>query len=123
MSRAFFGKSSCFKVQYRQGNCYFQMGKKSVDGKWSWDKLKMNDIELGEMVRLLNKGKEKMSAFHKFKAPSGTESENKLWISHAPDGAVFVKINDVTKSMSDGEQEVLRILLERIIFMMAKAEE
>ena len=122
VSRAFFGKSSCFKVQFRQGNCYFQMGKKTGE-KWEWDKLKMNDVELGEIVRVLNKGKEKMSAFHKFKSPDGKESENKLWISHAPDGAVFVKINDTTKSMSDGEQEVLRILLERIVFMMVKAEE
>lgn len=116
LKKAFFGKTSCFKIQENKGEVYFHMGKKG--DSWTWEKLKMSDIELGEILRILEGRSESWSTVHVF-----NENQNKLWINKASDGkAVFFKINDVTKAMSPGEQECLRVLLEQCILKMAEKE-
>ena len=111
MNKAFFGKTSCFKVQLNNKEVYFHMG--TLKGEtWTWEKLKMNDMELGEIVRLLNGKTDQWSTVHKFK-----DNMNNIWMNRS-DKFVFVKINNTTKAMNTGEQEVLRILLERCVVAM-----
>ncbi|MCD4739589.1 hypothetical protein K8R43_00195 [archaeon] len=115
MKKAFFGKNSCLKIQENQGVVYFHMGKKNVDN-WAWEKLKMSDVELGEIIRVLNGRSERWSTVHVF-----NKNQNKIWVDPASDGkAIFFKINDVTKAMSPGEQECMRILLEHCIVKTAE---
>lgn len=116
VKKAFFGKSSCLKLQENQGVVYFHMGSKSGD-KWLWTKLKMSDVELGEIIRVLNGKADGWSTVHVF-----NENQNKIWVNRSSDGkAVFFKINDVTKAMSSGEQECMRVLLEECIVKSASA--
>ncbi|MBN1159815.1 MAG: hypothetical protein JXA43_01090 [Candidatus Diapherotrites archaeon] len=89
------------------------MGKKEGE-KWIWDKVKMGEEECGEIVRVLNGKQDKAAFFHQF-----GEHSNKIWVSKKDD-AIFVKINEVSKGLTGGEQEVLRIILERLIFDSAK---
>ena len=114
--RAFFGKTSCLKVMFNQGSIYIHMGLKGPDG-WTWDKLKFNDMEAGEIVRVLNGRKNEVSFYHKF-----DNHANKAWVTRKDDGAFFFRINDVNKNLSDGEQEVLRVLLEKFILLSSKQE-
>ena len=109
MNRAFFGKTTCLKIQYNNGTIYFHMGKKDGES-WSWDKVKMGEEECGEIVRVINGKQDKAAFFHQF-----GDNSNKIWVSKKDD-AVFVKINEVSKGLTGGEQEVLRVILERLIF-------
>ena len=115
VKKAFFGKSSCLKLQENEGQVYLHMGSNKTDS-WEWTKLKMSDVELGEIIRVLNGSTERWSTVHVFK-----ENQNKIWVDKASDGkAVFFKINDVTKAMSSGEQECLRVLLEHCMLKMTE---
>jgi len=109
MNKAFFGKTTCLKVQYGKGIIYFHMGKKEGT-TWVWDKVKMGVTECGEIIRVLMGKQDKAAFFHQF-----GDNSNKIWVSKR-EGTVFIKINDVSKGLTGGEQEVFRIILERLIF-------
>jgi len=117
IKKAFFGKTSCLKLQENKGVVYLHMGSKKGDS-WEWEKLKMNEVELGDIIRVLNGRAERWSTVHVF-----NERQNKIWVDRSQDGkAVFFKVNDVTKAMSSGEQECMRVLLEECIVRTGESD-
>lgn len=111
MERAFFGKTNCLKIQLNsKGEFYFQFGVSEKD--WSWKKIKMNDMELGEILLVLEGNKQSTSFIHDFKG-----EKTQLWVSRKED-AVFFKIKETTKSLNLGELIVLRELIKHSIVRM-----
>lgn len=112
--KAFFGKINCLKVQLNQNKeIYFHMG--LLDKKlnqWNWEKVKMSDIELGELVNLLKKDDGKCSFYHSF-----GDKKTQIWCNKN-ESSFSIKIKDISKNLSIGEFEVLRIFLEQSIYEM-----
>lgn len=114
INKAFFGKKNCFKLILNdQKECYFHFGIEK-NGIYEWKKVKMNDNELGEIIQVLRKDKPTISFFHNFNGNS-----TQIWINRK-DNYFFIKVKELSKSFSEGEQEVLKILLEHIILEMNK---
>jgi hypothetical protein len=111
VKKAFFGKSNCLKVQQTDSDVYFHMGVNKA-GTWEWTKIKMGDTELGEIIRVLEGKSERWSTVHQF-----GEKQNKIWVNRSAD-AVFFKVNDISKSLNSGEQEVMATLLRSCIVKM-----
>jgi len=113
LNRAFFGQINCLKIQLNLNNeLYFHMGllnKKS--NSWSWEKVKMNDNEVGEIVNLLRKDEGKCSFFHSFE-----NNKTQIWCNKNKTG-FSIKIKTISKNLSVGESEVLRIILEKAIII------
>ena len=112
MNKAFFGKNNCFKVLLNDNKeCYLHFGIQKEDN-YKWKKVKMSDIELGEILLVLRKEKNSVSFFHKYNG-----NDTQIWINRKED-YFFIKVKELSKSFSPGEQEVLRILLEKTILEM-----
>lgn len=114
VDKAFFGKINCLKIQMSSQNAvYFHLGlldqKKS---EWNWEKVKMSDMELGDIVSLLKKDKGSTSFFHSY-----NDKKTQIWCNKDPE-KFSIKINDVSKNLSVGELEVLRVILEKCIELM-----
>ncbi len=109
--RDFFGKNTCFKA-YLNDKCefYFEFGKKEGDA-WSWKKVKMNDLELADIILVLEKEKKSVSFFHDFKG-----DKTQIWVNQ--DKFFFIKVKELSKSFSDGEKVVLRELLKYAVLRM-----
>ena len=115
LNKAFFGKSNCFKLILNDNKeCYFHFGV-DKNGSYEWKKVKMNEIELGEIVQVLRKDKPNVSFFHKFNG-----NDTQIWVNRK-ENYFFIKVKELSKSFSEGEQEVLRILLENAIWKMNEA--
>jgi hypothetical protein len=109
VDKSFFGKINCFKVQMnREKEVYFHIGIER-ESKWNWIKVKMSDMEMGEMIHLLNQKVAKCSFFHSFK-----ESKTQIWCNKSETG-FSIKIKDISKNLSIGEAEVLKIILNGCI--------
>lgn len=109
IDEAFFGKINCLKIQFNnQKECYFHLGL-DTKGKWDWQKVKMSNNELGEIIWLLKRDIGKCAFFHSF----GT-SKTQIWCNKSEKG-FSIKVDKVSKNLSIGEAEVLRVLLEEII--------
>lgn len=124
LERAFFGKDSCLIVSLNAKNeCYFQFGKisgKDNGGKdsWLWKKTKMNDVELGDILDVLEKRKEKVSFFHSF--GKGTDkSQTQIWVERLQNESVIFRVKEASRALQTGEQQVLITLLRHIILMMS----
>ncbi|MCB1084461.1 MAG: hypothetical protein KDK61_09140, partial [Simkania sp.] len=74
-----------------------------------WKKVKMNDMELGDILRVLEGKAEQVSFFHDFKG-----EKTQIWINKKDD-AFFIKVRELSKSLTTGEQRVLQELLGFII--------
>ena len=111
VNKCFMSKSCAFKVQLNSSkDCFFHIGQlDQSNGKWTWIKAKMNESEIGEIIKVLNGAKNSISFYHSFNG-----KETKLWFNRKED-FLFVKIESISKPLSMGEQEILRILLEHII--------
>ena len=110
ISRAFFTKKSCLKVTFNnQLDCYFEFGTIKNDNSWSWKKVKMNDMELGDILRVLEGKADSVSFFHDFKG-----EKTQIWINRSGN-AFFIKVRELSKSLSTGEQRVLQELLQFMI--------
>lgn len=111
LDKAFFGKINCIKLQMNEDNdIYFHMG--LLDKKtnnWNWEKVKMSDTELAEIVNLLKKPEGKCSFFHSF-----DKKTTQIWCNKS-ENSFSIKIKDVSKNLSVGEFELLRIILEECI--------
>ena len=106
INKAFFGKNNCFKLILNDENeCYFHFGVQDK-GVYQWKKVKMSDSELGEIINVLKKEKPQISFFHKF-----NEDSTQIWINKK-DNFFFIKVKELSKSFSEGEQKVLEILLK-----------
>ena len=109
ISKAFFGKNNCLKVTFNnQRDCYFEFGT-SKQEKWSWKKVKLNDGELGDILRVLEGKSLSVSFFHDFKG-----DKTQIWINKKDD-LFFIKVRELSKSLSTGEQRVLEELLKFMI--------
>lgn len=109
-SKLFISKNSACRFQYSPElkAVFVSAGKKSED-QWTWQRAKMTDSELGEIIRVLDGSAEKVSFFHKFH-----DKETKIWVNRNEEN-VFIRVNDQSKPLSPGEQMVLKILLQGII--------
>lgn len=114
INKAFFGKNNCFKlILNEEKECYFHFGTKNVDN-YEWKKVKMSDNELGEIIQVLKKEKPSIAFFHKYN-DSGTQ----IWVN-CKDNFFFIKVKELSKSFSEGEQKVLELLLKYVIIEMNK---
>jgi len=122
LERAFFGKDSCLVVAVNNENdCYFQFGKINgqKDGKdaWLWKKTKMNDVELGDVISVLEEKKPKVSFFHSF-TKNGQKTTTQIWIERLDGGNVRFGVKEASRTLMPGEQQVLLTLLRHAILMM-----
>lgn len=120
LQKAFFGKDNCLKVTLSKDlECYFEFGTpKSADtvqgsGNWNWKPVKFSDMELGEIVNVLEGKKDSVSFFHDFKG-----DKTQIWVKKS-DKFFTIKVKELSKGLSDGEQTVLRELLKHIIVRMS----
>ncbi|MFT4311522.1 MAG: hypothetical protein ACMXX7_02760 [Candidatus Woesearchaeota archaeon] len=112
ISKVFFGKNNCLKAYVnKQKEFYFEFGLEQHQ-KWSWKKVKMNDDELGEILNVLENKKPNVSFFHDFKG-----DKTQIWITKK-EKAFFIKVKELTKSLNEGEQTVLREILKYSIIRM-----
>lgn len=111
LDKAFFGKINCLKIQMNdERDVYFHMGLlNQKENTWNWEKVKMSEAELGEMINILKKETAKCAFYHKF-----NETTTQIWCNKTPT-AFSVKIKAVSKNLSIGEFEVLKIILEECI--------
>lgn len=116
LERAFFSQESVLKVVVNNKNeCYFQWGWKA-QGKWDWKNVKFNDAELGEILLVLEGGKDKVSFFHNFETRKG-KTITQIWINRSNSYCTF-KVKECSKGLNTGEQKVLEVLLKHAIVMM-----
>lgn len=110
LSKAFFGKNNCLKVTFNnQHDCYFEFGKTTNEKNWVWKKVKMGDYELGDILRVLEGKIDQVSFFHDFKG-----DKTQIWVNRK-DNFMFIKVRELSKSLTTGEQRVLQELLSFII--------
>ncbi|MBT3408253.1 hypothetical protein HOK68_00930 [Candidatus Woesearchaeota archaeon] len=117
LERAFFGKNNCLKISLNKNkDCYFQFGMKK-ESSWQWKNVKFSDIELGQLYKFIqksnyennNSNNNSISFYHKY-----NDKSTQIWVNRYNDN-IIIKTNDISKSLSEGEQMVLSILIERII--------
>ena len=107
LNKCFFGKITCLRVQINQKKeFYIHMGILK-NQNWLWDKIKLNEMEIGEIIYSLNQIEHKTSFFHKF-----NKSSSQVWINKSKE-KLTIKVNDVSKSFSVGEIEILKIILKK----------
>ncbi len=112
LNKAFFGKNNCFKLTVNdKKECYFHFGIEK-EGLYVWKKVKMNDAELGDILSVLHHRKQAVSFFHDYNG-----SSTQIWVNRK-NPHFFIKVKELSKSFSEGEQEVLRILIENSIWVM-----
>ena len=112
ITKTFFGKNNCLKAYVNQNKeFYFEFGVNKEE-KWAWKKVKMNDDELGDILNVLENQKTNTSFFHDFKG-----DKTQIWITKK-DKAFFIKVKELTKSLNEGEQTVLREILKYSIIRM-----
>jgi hypothetical protein len=111
LDKAFFGKDNCLTIQIRSGNVYFKWGKKVGDA-WEWKNVKFNDVELGEIFRLLQGDVEEVKFYHSF-----NDQATQIWGSRMTNSLVL-KAGDFTKGLNAGEQKVLEVLIHHAIWMI-----
>ena len=113
VNRAFFGKENCLKVTLNnEKECYFHWGIKNKE-KYEWVKVKFNDLELAEMINIFKGKKRSVAFFHEFKG-----NKRQIWVN-SKDDFTFVKVKELSKSLTQAEVTVMRILLENIIWRMS----
>lgn len=113
LNRAFFGKINCLKILMNEKKeVYFHIGLLDKNEMWVWKKVKMSDNELGDMINVLKKDIGACSFYHSY-----NNKKAQIWCKKS-EKSFNVKINDVSKNLTIGEFEVLRVLLEQCIRMM-----
>jgi len=112
LERAFFGKSNCFKIALNsRKECYFHFGVKQ--NTWQWKKIKLSDLELADILSVIEKKKTRTSFFHKF-----NEKTTQIWINSSQE-YMTIKVRESSKSFSIAEQQILKVLIERMIWVMS----
>jgi len=112
LNKAFMSKTGCLKLQCNEKtkSIYLHAGKKQTDNSWAWTKTKIGDDEAGHILNVLSGFVDKISFFHKFQ-----NQTKRTWINKDDKGLLWVRIEETKKSLSPGEQQVFKILLERAI--------
>ena len=110
ISKAFFGKNNCLKAYLNENlDFYFEFGKTEDEKTWYWKKVKMNDDELGQILNVLENNEQSVSFFHDYKG-----EKTQIWINKK-DKFLFIKVKELSKSLTTGEQFVLRELIKYAI--------
>lgn len=115
LQKAFFGKDNCLKVTLNKDmECYFEFGtpKTANEEGWNWKPVKFSDIELGEIILVLEGKKNTISFFHDFKG-----EKTQIWIKKS-EKFFSIKVKELSKGLSDGEQTVLREILKHLVVRM-----
>ena len=74
--------------------------------------VKFSDIELGEIILVLEGKKNTISFFHDFKG-----EKTQIWIKKS-EKFFSIKVKELSKGLSDGEQTVLREILKHLVVRM-----
>ena len=114
VKRSFFGKGNCFKyLLYGDGVTFFHFGVEKGQ-EWQWKKVKMNDVELGEILLVLEGRKADASFYHSF--GEGEEKQTtSIRVNTKEDDkgkALFIGVKELNKSFTQGEQRVLQALIQ-----------
>ena len=111
ISKDFFGRDNCLRAYLNEKlEFYFEFGRKEKE-QWLWKKVKMNDVELGEIILVLEDKKKSVAFFHDFRG-----DKTQIWINK--DKFFFIKVKELSKSLSDGEQIILREIVKYAILRM-----
>lgn len=116
IQKAFFGKDNCLKVTLNKDmDCYFEFGtpKKDKGEGWNWKPVKFSDIELGDIILVLEGKKDGVNFFHDFKG-----EKTQIWIKKT-EKFFSIKVRELSKGLSEGEQVVLREILKHAIVRMS----
>lgn len=115
INKAFMSEKSAFKIQLSDSKeIFFQMGKVDEAKKeWIWTPAKMSVNELGEVIDFIdNPNRKDATFFHKHdsktKVVKFSRNEN-------PKYPYSVAIDKSQRTMSIGELQVLKVLLEKVI--------
>ena len=113
--KAFFGKDNCLKVTLNKDmECYFEFGLPNKEGSgWKWKPVKFSDMELGEIINVLEGKKDSVSFFHDFKG-----DKTQIWVKKS-EKFFTIKVKELSKGLSTGEQVVLRELLKHAVVRMS----
>jgi len=93
-----------FQVNTEAMKVFLDIGKKGPGG-WNWNKAKINDEEMAEILMVLEKEKDEASFYHKF-----GDKATKIWVNRKDD-QVFFRIEDQSKGLSPAQQAVMAVLL------------
>ena len=120
VKKSFFGKGNCFKyLLYDTGVVMLHFG--TERGKdWTWKKVKMNDMELGDVLLVLEGRKQEANFFHSF-GDGKDQQKTQIWVNSKQDAkgkAFFIKVKELSKSFSEGEQRVLEALIGHSLVRM-----
>ena len=108
LGRTAFGRESCVKLDQNGRGSWLQVGRKS-NGAWGWEKAKLSDTEIAEMLLVLDRAQEQASWFHKFEG-----KETKISVTRKED-TVFVRVNEFAAALNLGQQVVFAHLCSRIL--------
>jgi hypothetical protein len=108
--KAFFGKDSCLAlhVNVKAQKVFLDIGKKH-GGAWAWDKAKLDDEEMGEILLVLEQQAEGASFFHTY-----GDKKTKIWVSRKDDH-VYFRIDDRSKGLNPPQQRAMIELLRYAI--------
>ena len=114
LNRAFFGKINCLKVLMNSNReVYLHIGLlEDKTNKWNWKKVKMSDVELGEIINVLKKKESKCSFFHSY-----NDTKTQIWCNKS-ELSFNIKIDSISKNLNRGEFETLRLILEECVRTM-----
>ena len=114
LARAFFGQQSCLRMESNENGVWMMVGRRNGQ-RWVWQKAKLNPAEVGDILCVLAGKADKIGFFHTYEK-DGVKKETKINISKAEDSSnVFFRIGEHAKPLNAGEQEVLKVLLERAL--------
>ena len=108
LARTAFGRESCVKIECNGRGTWLHVGKKS-NGAWDWEKAKLSDTEIAEMLLVLDRAQEQASWFHKFEG-----KETKINVTRK-ESTVFVRVNEFAAALKPGQQVVFAHLCSRIL--------
>lgn len=115
LARAFFGRDSCVRFEHADAT-WMMVGKKHGHGEWQWQKAKLNPEEVGEIIAVMSGRIDKAGFFHTFDK-DGVKKETRINISKTDDSPnIFFRIDELAKPLDIGEQEVLKALLQRVLY-------
>jgi len=116
LDKCFFGQKNALKIQYNPENkaIYLGIGKKDENNTWTWKTAKLKDTEAAEIILVIQNKTDNANFYHTYK-----DETTKIFINRK-DNTAFFKIENNTKALNPGEQEVLRIILVEIIREMSQ---
>ena len=108
--KPFFGKDNCLVLQVNAEarKVFLDIGKKGPNG-WKWNKAKLGDEEMADILHVLEGKSEEASFYHSYQG-----KETKIWINRKADN-VYFRIESQSKALSPAQQTVMAILLRQAI--------